>query len=333
MEKEVFTIEQIAELDNLTILHLAAPVIVASVLIEWYVGVKKKRNYYEKQDFMAALWIGAGSAIVGASVRIVLFTSSMMIYNAVPWAIPRSWWGFLVGFVAVDFLRYWAHRVSHEQRLWWATHVTHHSSEKMNFAISLRTSWTSPLKFLFFLPVPFLGFDPFTFFVCHQLAVLYQFWVHTELIRKLPAPVEYVFVTPSHHRVHHGSNPKYIDKNYGSTFIIWDRMFGTFQQEEERPIYGLTTPVASYNPFYLVFHEWVAIWKDLRHTRSIGEAWDVLFKPPGAVVTGYQREREAQALQAAEALEAAPTLKVATAIPADLELEEQMSQPENRQVG
>jgi sterol desaturase/sphingolipid hydroxylase (fatty acid hydroxylase superfamily) len=289
MEKELFTPDQLAELDNQTIMLYAAPIIVASVLIEWLVGVYKKRNYYHGKDFLAALGIGAGSALVGASLKIVFFTTSMMIYNAVPWAIPRSWLGFVLGFIAVDFFRYWAHRISHEQRFWWATHVTHHSSEKMNFGISLRTSWVAPIKFLFFLPVPFLGFDPFTFFICHQLAVLYQFWVHTELIKKLPAPIEYIFVTPSHHRVHHGSNPKYIDKNYGSTFIFWDRMFGTFQREEERPRYGLTTPVKSYNPIYLVFHEYVDIGRDLLHAHSFREVWDILFKPPGALVTEYQR--------------------------------------------
>jgi sterol desaturase/sphingolipid hydroxylase (fatty acid hydroxylase superfamily) len=333
MEKEIFTMDQIAELDNLTIMHFAAPIIVASVLIEWYVGVRKKRNYYDKRDFLAAVGIGAGSVVLGAMLKVTLFYISLEIYNAVPWAIPRSWWGFALAFVLVDLCRYWAHRISHEQRFWWATHVTHHSSEKMNFSVSFRTGWTQHIKFLFFLPVPFLGFDPFTFFVCHQLAVLYQFWVHTELVRKLPAPIEYIFVTPSHHRVHHGSNPKYIDRNYGSTFIIWDRIFGTFQKEEERPVYGLTKPVNSFNPIYLVFHEWVDIWKDLMHVRSFREAWDVLFKPPGAVVTAYQREREALALQEKELPEVAPALQVATAIPADMEMEEQISQPENRQVG
>ena len=289
MEKEKFTIDQFAELDNLTIMHYAAPIIVACVLIEWLVGVHKKHNYYEKKDFLVALAIGAGNVILGAFLKVVYFTAAMGIYNMVPWAIPRTWWGFVVGLFAVDFCRYWAHRISHEQRFWWATHVTHHSSEKMNFAISLRTNWVTPIKFLFFLPVPLLGFDPFTFFVCHQVAVLYQFWVHTELIKKLPAPIEYVMVTPSHHRVHHGSNPKYIDKNYGSTFIIWDRLFNTFQKEEEKPYYGLTVPVNSYNPVYLVFHEWIDLVKDLKHSKSIKEAFKLVFYPPGAIVTEHQR--------------------------------------------
>ncbi|MFD2245489.1 sterol desaturase family protein [Pontibacter ruber] len=290
MTKETFTLEQLQQLDNLTILHYATPIIVASVLLEWLVGVYKKRDYYEGKDFLAALAIGGGSAALGALLKVSLFSIALVVYNMVPWAIPRSWWGFVVCFVVIDFCRYWAHRLAHEQRFWWATHVTHHSSTKMNFAVSFRTGWTNHIKFVFFFPVPLLGIDPFTFFVCHQVAVLYQFWVHTELIGRLPTPVEYVFVTPSHHRVHHGSNAKYIDKNYGSSLIIWDRMFGTFQQEEEKPVYGLTTPVTSYNPFYLVFHEWVAIWQDLRHVRSVKEAYQVLFKPPGAIVTEYQRK-------------------------------------------
>jgi sterol desaturase/sphingolipid hydroxylase (fatty acid hydroxylase superfamily) len=290
MTKETFTLEQLQELDSLTILHYATPLIIASVLLEWLVGVYKKKDYYEGKDFLAALAIGGGSAALGAVLKVALFSIAMVIYNAVPWAIPRVWWGFVLCFVAIDFCRYWAHRLAHEQRFWWATHVTHHSSTKMNFAVSFRTGWTNHIKFVFFFPVPLLGIDPFTFFVCHQVAVLYQFWVHTELIGKLPPPVEYVFVTPSHHRVHHGSNARYIDKNYGSAFIIWDRLFGTFQQEEEKPVYGLTTPVASYNPVYLVFHEWVAIWQDLLHVKSVKEAWQVLFYPPGAIVTEHQRK-------------------------------------------
>ncbi|MEJ8800630.1 sterol desaturase family protein [Pontibacter sp. H249] len=294
MEKEIFTFDHLEKLDEHNIMPYAIPLIIICLVVEWGLGMYRKRNYYEKKDFLAALGIGAGNAIIGGALKIVVFTISMVIYNEVPWAIPRVWWGFIVCFIAVDFCRYWAHRISHEQRLWWATHVTHHSSEKMNFAISFRTSWTTPIKFLFFLPVPFLGFDPLTFFICHQLAVLYQFWVHTEIIKKMPAPFEYFFVTPSHHRVHHGSDVKYLDKNYGSTFIIWDRMFGTFQKEEEHPTYGLTTPVKSYNPVYLVFHEWVDIWHDLKHAKSPKEVWAILFKPPGAVVTEHQRSKLGQ---------------------------------------
>lgn len=289
MEKQKITLEELKGLDDLTIMHYAIPVIVLSVLIELFFSVYKKRNYYHKKDFFAALTIGVVNTLLSGAIKIWLFAVAMVVYNLVPWSVPRVWWGFVLCFIAVDFCRYWAHRISHEQRFWWATHVTHHSSEKMNFSVSFRTSWTQHIKFVFFLPVPFIGLDPFTFFICHQVAVLYQFFVHTELVKKLPAPIEYVLVTPSHHRVHHGSNPKYIDRNYGSTFIIWDRLFGTFEPEREQPVYGLSKPVKSYNPVYLVFHEWVDIWKDIKHAASFKEVFNLLFKPPGTVVTEHQR--------------------------------------------
>lgn len=289
MEKDIYTWDDLDGLNDYTVMQYAVPIIILSVLTEWLVGVYNKRDYYEKKDFLAALSIGVVSALLGAVLKVTLFSVAMVVYNLVPWTMPRVWWGFVVCFIAVDFCRYWAHRLSHEQRFWWATHVTHHSSNKMNFSVSFRTGWTQHIKFIFFLPVPLLGIDPFTFFICHQLAVLYQFFVHTELVKKLPAPVEYVLVTPSHHRVHHGSNPKYIDKNYGSTFIIWDRIFNTFQKEEEQPSYGLTTPVNSFNPIYLVFHEWTALIKDLRHCKSFKEAFQLTFYPPGTIVTEHQK--------------------------------------------
>jgi len=136
-----------------------------------------------------------------------------------------------------------------------------------------------------------MGFHPLVFLIVHQLEVLYQFWLHTELIKKLPKPIEFIFTTPSHHRVHHSTNPKYIDKNYGSTLIIWDRIFGTFQKEEEKPVYGITKPVNSYNPFYLVFHEWIAVGKDLWKAKSIKGAWHILF---GSPVEKHREDMQAQ---------------------------------------
>jgi sterol desaturase/sphingolipid hydroxylase (fatty acid hydroxylase superfamily) len=309
MEKQPISFDQLQRIDDYNIMQYAAPVILLSVLVEWLVGLYKKRDYYERKDFLAAVTIGGVSALLGGLLKVWIFKLSLGLYNMVPWAMPREWWGFIACFVAVDFFRYWAHRISHEQRLWWATHVTHHSSERMNFSVSFRTSWMGHLKYVFFIPVPLLGFDPITFFVAHQAAVLYQFFVHTELVKKLPAAIEYVFVTPSHHRVHHGSNTQYIDKNYGSTFIIWDRMFGTFVAEEEKPVYGLTKPLKSYNPVYLVFHEWVDIGRDLKHAKSLREMFNILFKPPGAVVTEHQRLSLQQEQAAQEAKEESTPVK------------------------
>jgi sterol desaturase/sphingolipid hydroxylase (fatty acid hydroxylase superfamily) len=125
-----------------------------------------------------------------------------------------------------------------------------------------------------------MGFHPFVFLVVHQIEVLYQFWIHTEYIKKLPKPIEFIFTTPSHHRVHHSKNEKYLDKNYGSTLIIWDRLFGTFEEEIEKPIYGITKPINTYNPFTLVFHEWIALFKDLIKAKSIKEAYRTAFGSP-----------------------------------------------------
>jgi sterol desaturase/sphingolipid hydroxylase (fatty acid hydroxylase superfamily) len=198
----------------------------------------------------------------------------------VPWSIPPVWWSYLLCIVAIDFCRYWSHRFSHQLRLIWATHITHHNSEHYNFTVSFRLSWTQHIKIIFFIPVALMGFHPVVFFIANQIEVLYQFWIHTELIKKLPAPIEYIFTTPSHHRVHHATNDKYLDKNYGSTFIIWDRMFGTFQAEEEKANYGILKPVNSYNPVWLVFHEWVDIFKDLGRYRTPRAWWRILFGSP-----------------------------------------------------
>jgi hypothetical protein len=158
--------------------------------------------------------------------------------------------------------------------------VPHHSANHYNLAVSFRLSWIQQFKILFFIPVTIAGFHPMIFFVVNQVAVLFQFWVHTEYIKKLPRWIEYIFATPSNHRVHHGSQEKYLDRNYGATFIIWDRMFGTFYPEEERPIYGLTTPVHSGNPFFLVFHEAIDIVNDVRKAKTWKERFWYIFGSP-----------------------------------------------------
>ena len=262
----------------------ATPVIFLLVILEWGLSIYYNKDAYDKKDFFAALTIGLVSAGINALIKVFIFGIVLFFYNLVPWKIPPTWWSFLLCFIAIDFARYWAHRISHEQRFWWATHVTHHNSRKYNFSVSFRTGWTQPIKFIFFIPVIMMGFHPFVFFICHQLAVLYQFWIHTEMIKKLPAPIEYVFVTPSHHRVHHASDVHYLDRNYGSTLIIWDRMFNTFTPEVERPTYGITKNVNTYNPIYLVFHEFIDIYKDILKADNLKEVYRILFGKPGEEV-------------------------------------------------
>jgi len=280
MNEEKLRIEDITNLDFTTVIWIAAPVMFTFVLIEFLIGRKKNKNLYGKKDFLASLSIGIGNLILNGFMKLGMFTVFLFFFNLAPFKIPHTWWSYVLCLVILDFFRYWAHRIAHEQRFWWSTHVVHHSSEHYNLSVSFRLSWTQNLKIVFFLPVILLGFHPLVFFIVHQIEVLYQFWIHTELIRKLPAPIEYIFTTPSHHRVHHSVNEKYIDKNYGSTFIIWDRMFGTFVPESEQAIYGITKPVNSFNPVYLVFHEWMEVGKDLWRSRSLKQAWHILFGSP-----------------------------------------------------
>jgi sterol desaturase/sphingolipid hydroxylase (fatty acid hydroxylase superfamily) len=290
MDKELLSLEYFQEHGLPEFIPYLIPLFFAFVGFEWAWGIYKKKYYYEKRDFWGSTGIGVVNALIGAVLKMGNLAIVISLYKLTPLSVPHTWWGYVLCFIGVDFCRYWAHRIAHEQRFWWATHVTHHSSEKLNFSTAFRTGWTQHIKIVFFLPLPLLGFDPVMFLICHQLAVIYQFFVHTELVGKLPWIIEYIFVTPSHHRAHHGVNAEYIDKNYGSTFIIWDRMLGTFQEEKAKPKYGLTKPINSYNPVYLCFHEWVDIFKDLKYAKSFKEVWGVLFQPPGAIVTEKQRD-------------------------------------------
>ena len=261
------------------------------VALEYFLSVRTKKELYGGKDFLASSAIGFGNLFVNALTKTGVFYIIVIFYNLTPWSIPHTWWSYILCLIMLDFCRYWAHRIAHEQRFWWSTHVVHHSSTYYNFSVSFRLSWTQNLKLVFFLPVVMMSFDPIVFFIIHQIEVLYQFWIHTEFIRKLPKPIEYIFVTPSHHRVHHAVNDHYIDKNYGSTLIIWDRMFGTFQPEGEQAIYGITKPVNSYNPFYLVFHAWGEMFVDI--WRRPKAAWQIMFGSP----TDWEREEVARMQQ------------------------------------
>jgi sterol desaturase/sphingolipid hydroxylase (fatty acid hydroxylase superfamily) len=265
-----------------------------------------EKHTYDVKDGLAAAGVGVGNLISTALVKAATFGVILFFYNLTPLYIPTTWWSFILCFVVVDFCRYWAHRIAHEQRFWWATHVTHHSSEQYNFTVSFRLSWTQHIKVIFFVPAALLGFDPFVFFICMQIGVLYQFWIHTELIDRMWAPIEFLFVTPSHHRVHHATEEKYLDKNYGSTFIIWDRIFGTFCPEQETPNYGILKPVNSYNPVKLVFHEHVDMIRDMMTYRHPKAWWRIMFHGPGLTLDkekhyGFYKYADGQVPSATEA--------------------------------
>ncbi|MEJ2006025.1 MAG: sterol desaturase family protein, partial [Cyclobacteriaceae bacterium] len=195
--------------------------------------------------------------------------------------IPDTLFTFILLFIAADFCYYWAHRMSHEINLFWGGHVVHHQSEDYNFSVALRQGsfqiiWT----FSFYLPLALIGFNPTTFVFVSALDTVYQFWIHTETIGKL-GWLEYIFNTPSHHRVHHGRDPKYIDRNHAGVFIIWDKMFGTFQEEEERPVYGITKPANSWNPLWVNLAHYHEMWQTLKKIPGSRDKMKYLFYKPG----------------------------------------------------
>lgn len=300
MSPDILTLEYIESLKLPPLILYAVPVMLFLVMVEWYIGWRKNLKLYNPKDFLASAAIGTGNLVVNALIKVALLGIFIFAYNLSSLRIQPTWWSFVLCVFAVDLARYWGHRLSHEMNFLWATHVTHHSSPNYNFAVSFRLSWTQHIKIFFFVPIAFLGFHPVIFFIVTQIATLYQFWIHTELIRKLPKPIEYIFTTPSHHRVHHATNDKYIDKNYGSTFIIWDRMFGTFQSEDEKPVYGITKPVNSYNPITLNFHVWGDIFRELRQARSLRDVKTILIGYPGTFSAAKEKAKSPNLPEAAE---------------------------------
>jgi sterol desaturase/sphingolipid hydroxylase (fatty acid hydroxylase superfamily) len=266
------------------LLLLASPIMLFFVFLEYWYSNKKNLGLYTRKELIASIGVGSVYLFVTAVTGIfTIYTVWATYYYVTPSAIlmPVTWWSFIGSTLVYDFCRYWAHRVAHEQRFWWASHITHHSSERYNLTVSFRLCWVDQVKLIFFLPVVMLGFDPIMFFIVHQLNVLYQFWQHSELINRMPAWFEYVFVTPTNHKVHHGRNEVYIDKNYGSLLTIWDRLFGTWVEPGEKPDYGVKQPINSLNPAYLVFHEYVDIFRDLFHANNWKDRYKAMFGRPG----------------------------------------------------
>jgi sterol desaturase/sphingolipid hydroxylase (fatty acid hydroxylase superfamily) len=188
----------------------------------------------------------------------------------------------IVVFIAQDFCFYWLHRTEHYSRLFWAVHSNHHSSEKYNFTVALRSSVLQPLyRFAFYIPITFIGFDGLTIMFMYAVNQFYQFFLHTETINRLPKWYEAIFVTPSHHRVHHASNIEYLDKNMGQVLIIWDKLFGTFAEENTKPVYGLTQNLNTFHPFKVIFNEFYKIKNDLKRPVPLSVKIKYLFNPPG----------------------------------------------------
>ena len=282
---------------NINPIVIAIPVYFLLIGIEIIYQRAKEVNHYRLKDAITNINCGVVSQITGAFIMVILFNAYTVVYSKVGLLdIPKSWWSFVLVFVFFDFLYYWAHRLSHEINLFWGGHSVHHQSEDYNLTVALRQSSTQILwTFLFYIPLAIIGFDPITFISAQGINLVYQFWIHTESIEKLPKWFEAIFNTPSHHRVHHARNPKYIDKNHAGTLIIWDKLFGSFVAEEERPLYGITKPLKSWNPVWANFSHYTDIFEDFKRIPRYSDKLRLLFNKPGWMpenMGGYRAPQE-----------------------------------------
>ena len=271
------------------IIVLAIPFFILAMLIELYVTTRERFKLikgYETKDAFASIAMGLGNVFLGFLSKAIVLGAFFLIYeNFRLFTIPVAWWSFILLFFVDDLSYYWFHRISHECRLFWASHIVHHSSQYYNLSTALRQTWSGGFyTFIFWLWLPLLGFHPAMILLQMSISLLYQFWIHTEAIDKMPKWFEAVFNTPSHHRVHHGSNPVYLDRNHAGILIIWDKLFGTFQPElkDEKVQYGLVKNINTYNPVKIAFIEWVTMFKDIfTGKKSLKNRLFYLFKPPG----------------------------------------------------
>jgi sterol desaturase/sphingolipid hydroxylase (fatty acid hydroxylase superfamily) len=266
------------------VLYYAIPFFVLLLVVE----ALSFRHYegelagYELRDTRTSLTMGLGNVTINVLWKLVVVTIYAALYELTPLRLdpanPLTW---IALFLADDLAYYWFHRVSHESRVFWASHVVHHSSTHYNLSTALRQTWV-PMTYLpFWLALPLLGFPPWMVLLAQAWSLIYQFGLHTERIGRLPGPLEALLNTPSHHRVHHGSNEVYLDRNYGGILIVWDRLFGTFEPEGERVRYGLTTNIGTFAPLRVAFGEYASLWHDVRAARGARTKLALAFRGPG----------------------------------------------------
>lgn len=274
------------------LIHYAIPFFVGFILLEIVLSAWMKRKTYHTKDAFSSIAMGLGNVITGLVSKAIIFGAFTLVHQFALFDFGYVWWAWVACFFADDLSYYWFHRSSHKVRFFWASHVIHHSSRFYNLATALRQTWTGNFtgSFIFWLWMPLLGFEPLMIIFMQSISLLYQFWIHTELINRMPRWFEAVFNTPSHHRVHHSSDLKYLDKNHAGILIIWDKMFGTFKAEEEKPNYGLTKNISTYNPLIIATHEWWDIIKDVRQNPQ--HSWGYIFGPPGWSHDGSRQTTE-----------------------------------------
>ncbi len=259
-------------------IFLAIPFFIVTFVGEAWLR-RRRGMSFDRRDGVLSSALGVGNLLVNLAFKGLQLAIAVVLYEHRLVDLGTGLVAWSVALVADDLVFYWAHRISHEVRFFWATHEVHHSSEQYTLTTALRQPWTHIPASIFWMPLPLLGLRPDILIGVHTVSLVYQYCLHTELVGKL-GPLEWILNTPSHHRVHHGSNARYIDKNHGGIFIVWDRLFGTFQVEDEAPVYGLTKPLEKNDILTVAFHEWIAIVRDVRRARSVGQALRLVFGHP-----------------------------------------------------
>lgn len=246
---------------------------------------------YERRDTRTNVLMGLGSLVVNGAARVVALLGYGALYALTPLRLdPHRWSTWVIALLLVDLLFYTEHRAAHRVRILWAAHQAHHNSRRFNLSTAVRQKWNPWWELLVWVPLPLLGLPPWLIFTSFSINLIFQFFVHTERIDRMWAPIEYVFNTPSHHRVHHASDREYLDRNYAGVLIVWDRLFGTYAEERQRPTYGLTKNIDSYNPLRLQYHEYAAIWRDVRAATGWRDRLGYLVAPPGWQPRSEERE-------------------------------------------
>ena len=262
---------------------IGVPIILVLIFFEVFISNWQSKSFYKAGDTYCTSGLLFGNIIIGFVIKSSIVAFHFVLYEYRFFDLMSSmpiWLLWVLTFILIDLVFYIYHRMSHRVRFLWTVHMSHHSSEEMNFAVSFRQAWFGPIsKIPFFMVLPILGLDPLMIAVAGVVSTLWGVVGHTQIIGKL-GPLEWVFNTPSHHRVHHGSNPEYIDKNYGNLFIIWDRIFGTFEPENKPVEYGLVNNVNTFNPIKITFMGWEKLFKDIRNSESFKETIGLIFGPP-----------------------------------------------------
>jgi sterol desaturase/sphingolipid hydroxylase (fatty acid hydroxylase superfamily) len=263
----------------------AVPGFIILVLAEMLVAWARDKQRYEPKDTLTSLSLGLGSTVAGALVGGMAYAIAVWVAQFAVFKIGYAWYWFVICFVIDDLAYYAFHRSAHRVRWFWASHVIHHSSQHYNLSTALRQTWTGffSLGFLFRLPLFLIGFPPAMVFFVAGINLIYQFWIHTEIVDRMPRWFEAIMNTPSHHRVHHATNPRYLDSNYAGVFIIWDKMFGSYvaERDDDRPRYGIVKQLGSFNLLWAAFHEWIGIAKDVWAAPGLRAKIGYIAMPPG----------------------------------------------------